>query len=213
MKNKRESDGNELNTDLLRLQASDLLGSWSVYCFGWFKKQYKWLLFCILSMLSVWRRYMLWWVLSLFFVSTCFALLIDEVGKDFPIWDGKAWVGPDSVDIWLIIKEDAIDPKTSASEGIQEGLWIAYENADDQRATFYIKEVINWFLAIVWLIALIVLVYWFYKMFFAQSGEESFTEALEIVKWAAIALFVIWLSWFIVSMLFDIFFAAKEDIM
>lgn len=162
---------------------------------------------------SLWR-YCLYWLISLLFWGSCLASTteIGNAWKDFPLWDWKAGEWADSVDLWQIIKDDAIDPEDSASELIQKDLWVAYQDAENQRATFYIKQVINRFLAIIWLIALIVLVYWFYKIFFASDGEESFGEALKIVKWAAIALFVIWLSWFIVSMLFDIFFAAKEDI-
>jgi hypothetical protein len=59
---------------------------------------------------------------------------------------------------------------------------------------------------------LIVLVYGFYKMFVAKDNAEAFQEALSIVKWAIIALLVIWVSWYIVSIMFDLFFAAKEDI-
>lgn len=159
-------------------------------------------------------RHCLYWLLSVLLVWSCFASTteIGNVGKEFPLWDGEECYGADCVDIGQKIKDDAIDPETSVSEKIQQDLWVDYQDAENQRATFYIKQVINRFLAIIGLIALIVLVYWFYKMFFASDGEESFSEALKIVKWAALALFVIWLSWFIVSMLFDIFFAAKEDI-
>ena len=160
---------------------------------------------------TVWR-YCFYWLISLCFAWSCFASEIGNAWKDFPLWPGEAGQGADSVDLGKVIKEDAIDPEDSASEKIQKELGVDYQNADNQRATFYIKQVINRFLAVIWLIALIVLIYWFYKMFFASDGEESFGEALKIVKWAALALFVIWLSWFIVSMIFDIFYAAKEDV-
>jgi Type IV secretion system pilin len=163
-------------------------------------------------MITTLWRYCFYWLISLFFAGSCFASEIGNAWKDFPLWDGSVGDGADSVDLGKVIKDDAIDPDDSASELIQKELGVNYQNADNQRATFYIKQVINRFLAVIWLIALIVLIYWFYKMFFASDGEESFGEALKIVKWAALALFVIWLSWFIVSMIFDIFYAAKEDI-
>jgi hypothetical protein len=59
---------------------------------------------------------------------------------------------------------------------------VAYTQAEDQRATFYIQELLNWFLAIIGLISLIVLVYGFYKMFVAKDNAEAFQEALSIVK-------------------------------
>jgi hypothetical protein len=47
------------------------------------------------------------------------------------------------------VKDDAIDPTDSASEQIQEALGIAYADAENQRATYYIQQMINRFLAII----------------------------------------------------------------
>ena len=153
----------------------------------------------------------IWTILSLWSVFATSA--IEEAGENFPLGDGTAAEdNADAVDFWTLIKEDAIDPTDSVSEKIQEELGVAYTQAEDQRATFYIQELLNWFLAIIGLISLIVLVYGFYKMFVAKDNAEAFQEALSIVKWAIIALLVIWVSRYIVSIMFDLFFAAKEDI-
>jgi len=88
----------------------------------------------------------------------------------------------DAIDFGQLIKDDAIDPTNSASEKIQAELGIAYAQAENQRATFYIQELINRFLAIVGLVSLIVLVYGFYKMFMSKDNAEAFQDALNIVK-------------------------------
>lgn len=159
-------------------------------------------------------KYILSVVSSLLFIGwSVLASAIADAGATFPLWDWTAAANNGSaIDFGKIIKNDAIDPTDSASEQIQEKLGINYAQAENQRATYYIQELINWFLAIVGLIALIVLVYGFYKMFFAKDNAEAFNDALALVKWALIALFVIGISWYVVSIMFDLFFAAKEDI-
>lgn len=143
--------------------------------------------------------------------TTVCALGIEEAWFDFPFGDGSEGVDAgEVVDMGLLTKEKAIDPTSSAVEGIQAELGIAY--ADDQRATFYAQLVINRFLAIVWLISLIVLLFWFYKMFVAKDNAEAFQEALKIVKGAVLALVIIGVSRYIVSFLFALFFEAKQDI-
>ena len=138
---------------------------------------------------------------------------IADAWAEFPLWDGSPAADDwSAIDFWQLIKDDAIDPTDSASEQIQQQLGIAYGQAENQRATYYIQELANRFLAIIWLIALIVLLYGFYKMFFAKDNAEAFQDAMKIVKWAVIALLIIALSRFIVSIMFDLFFAAKEDI-
>lgn len=146
----------------------------------------------------------IWWVT---------ASAIANAGKEFPLWDGTAAENNGSaIDMGKLVKEDAIDPKTSASERIQNVLGVDYADAENQRATYYIQRLINRFLAIIGLIALGVMVYGFYKMFVAKDNAAAFQDALKIVKWAAIALIAIGVSWYVVSILFDVFFAAKEDI-
>lgn len=142
-----------------------------------------------------------------------FASAIEDAWATFPLGDGSAAANDwSAVDFGQLIKDDAIDPTTSASEQIQEKLWINYAQAENQRATYYIQQLINWFLAIVGLVSLIVLVYGFYKMFTSNDNAEAFADALKIVKWALIALVVIWVSRYVVSIIFDLFFAAKQDI-
>lgn len=143
---------------------------------------------------------------------TVFASAIADEGKTFPLGDGAAGAGEKSVDFWKTIKEKAIDPTESVSEKIQKALGIDYGDAKDQRATYFVQRLINRFLGIIGLVALIVLIYGFYQMFTAGDNSAAYDHAMKVVKWAALALFVIGLSRYIVSLLFDIYFTAKEDI-
>lgn len=120
--------------------------------------------------------------------------------------------GEAAVEFGDVIKEDAIEDDQKVSEQIQEEFGIAYQNADDQRATFYIKEAINRFLAIAGLVALVVLIYGFYKMFASGDNEEAYSEARKIVIGAVVALLAIGVSRFIVSRFFEIFFQVKQGV-
>lgn len=66
---------------------------------------------------------------------------------------------------------------------------------------FYLKGIVNLLLTFVSLIALILLIYAFYMIFF-KKDEAGITSAKQIIKWVIIALFVIWLSRIVVSFLF-----------
>ncbi|USN54184.1 MAG: hypothetical protein H6765_06355 [Candidatus Peribacteria bacterium] len=69
---------------------------------------------------------------------------------------------------------------------------------------------LNYFLAIAGLVALIVLVLGFYKMFTASDNKEGYKEALQYVTRAAIAIVIIGVSWFLVSWFFDIFIRVRD---
>lgn len=118
--------------------------------------------------------------------------------------------GDEATNIWQAMKDTSIDPNDGVSEWIQDSFGIAYDAEDEQRGTFYIKEVINAVLSIIWLVALAVLLFGFYKMFAARENEEAFKDARKYVIWATIALLVIGVSRFIVSWFFEIFFQVKE---
>ena len=66
---------------------------------------------------------------------------------------------------------------------------------------FYLKTIVNLLLSFVSFIALILVIYAFYMMFF-KKDEAGWTTAKQILKWVIIALFVIWLSRIIVSFLY-----------
>lgn len=66
---------------------------------------------------------------------------------------------------------------------------------------FYLKTIVNLLLSFVSLIALILMIYAFYMIFF-KKDEAGFSTAKQMIKWIVIALVIIWLSWIIVSFLF-----------
>ncbi len=78
----------------------------------------------------------------------------------------------------------------------------SYEYTGSYRAIHYIKWIVNIALSFVSLIALILVIYGFYLMFFAKD-EEGFGKAKKMLKWVTIALVIMWLSWIIVTFLFE----------
>lgn len=65
----------------------------------------------------------------------------------------------------------------------------------------YIQYVFNVALSIVWFVALIVLIYYFYMVLFSKDLEWTAT-ARKALKWVFIAIVVMGLSWLIVSAMF-----------
>ena len=67
-----------------------------------------------------------------------------------------------------------------------------------------IKNFINWMLWLLSLIALIILLYGWFKMVTAAGDEWKYKDWFKIMKQAWIWLAIIWLSWFIVSIIFRV---------
>lgn len=76
-----------------------------------------------------------------------------------------------------------------------------YDDGSWPSILFYLKTVVNLLLSFVSLIALILIIYAFYMIFF-KKDEAGVTTAKQIIKWVIIALFVIGLSRIVVSFLF-----------
>lgn len=76
-----------------------------------------------------------------------------------------------------------------------------YDEGNWPSVLFYLKTIINYLLWFVSLIALILMIYAFYMIFF-KKDEAGVTSAKQIIKWVVIALLIIWLSRVIVSFLF-----------
>ena len=136
------------------------------------------------------------------------AFSFDDI-KEFPYaqWENEYINPEDTVDAGQVFKDDSVDPDDGIVNQLMDAFGINYTDETDQTATFYVKELINWLLAIVGIVALISLLWWFYKMLLTKDSEEWYTSAKKIVMNAAIAITVIWLSWFIVSWFFAIYSA------
>lgn len=76
--------------------------------------------------------------------------------------------------------------------------------AESATAVVYIQYIINMLLWLAAFIALVILIYGFYLMFFSKQ-EEWFEKAKKIIIWVTVALFIMWLSWVIVSFLFYLY--------
>ena len=65
-----------------------------------------------------------------------------------------------------------------------------------------IKTAINWVLWMLSFVALLLCLWWGFKMMTSGGDEKKYSEGLNILKWAAIGLAIIALSWLIVSAIF-----------
>ena len=65
-----------------------------------------------------------------------------------------------------------------------------------------IKTFINWVLGILSLVALVIVLFGWFKMVTAAGDETKYKDGFKILQQAAVWLAVIWLSWFIVSIIF-----------
>lgn len=79
----------------------------------------------------------------------------------------------------------------------------AYDDSETP-ATNYIKWLLNMLLGLVSFLALVMVMFAFYLIFFSK-WEEALTKAKKILIGVAIALAIMWLSWFIASFFFDIY--------
>ncbi len=153
------------------------------------------------------------WVVSIVIWSIALAQSVwfkDVKDAPFDAWNNLEQ-GDQATDIGQVFDKDAISPNDSVSERIQKFLKVNYSNTE-QRATFYIKNAFNWFLAIVGMVSLIVVIVWFYQMLTADGSEEKFKEARKYVIGALIALVVIGLAWFVVSRVFEIFEKTRDAV-
>lgn len=67
-----------------------------------------------------------------------------------------------------------------------------------------IKWIVNWVLGILSLVALIILLRWWFQMVTAAWDESKYKKWFTILKQAAIWIIFIWVSWFIVSLIFAV---------
>lgn len=87
-------------------------------------------------------------------------------------------------------------------------IWVVGVWANDDtpwtepRALTIIRVTINWVLSILWVIALILCLYWWFLMLTAAGDDNKVKTWTKILKNAAIWLVIIWLSWIIVRFVF-----------
>ena len=107
-------------------------------------------------------------------------------------------------DIWQIMKEDNI----TQSDSVLNRLLSLFKLSDQgwygtwtSKAIYYAKMIVNLLLSFVGFVALVMVIYAFYMIFFLKD-ETGITKAKQILKWVIIAITIMGLSWFIVSMIY-----------
>ena len=115
-------------------------------------------------------------------------------------WDNE------TVDLAQVIKTDSLTPSNSIMTRLRDFFRLSWTQYDKTgaKATDYIKRVLNILLGLISFIALILIIYAFYLIFFSK-WEDGVAKAKKILIWVAIALVVMGLSRFIVSFFFNVF--------
>jgi len=107
-------------------------------------------------------------------------------------------------EIWKIMKEDNVWQDNSLLNRLLSLFKLSNQWRYDSwtsKAIYYAKMIVNLMLSFVSFIALAMVIYAFYMIFFLKD-ESGITKAKQVLKWVAIAIIIMWLSWFIVSMIF-----------
>lgn len=109
----------------------------------------------------------------------------------------------DNLEIGEIVKWDAILPNQSVLDRLFTVFWLdsATYLQWPNKAEYYIKMVLNMILWLVSLISLVLIIYAFYLILFVKQ-EEWVAKARKIIIGVFIALFIMWMSWLIVSFIF-----------
>ncbi len=121
----------------------------------------------------------------------------------YDVWQEALNQNQSTEDIGTVLGEDSTDSESLMVRLLEVFGLDTFVTGSDTGATNYITYIINIVLGLWAFIALAVIIYGFYLMFFSDQ-EEWFAKAKEILKGASIALFVIGLSWFIISFLFNV---------
>jgi len=110
----------------------------------------------------------------------------------------------DEAEIWNIIQTDVVNNSDSALNKLLELFHLSQQDWYDSwtsKAIYYAKMIVNMLLSLVSLIALIMLIFAFYQMFFARH-ESGMTKAKQMLKGIWLAIWIMWLAWFIISFIF-----------
>ena len=116
---------------------------------------------------------------------------------------GLLWLGT----LWVVSADVAAN--TSAWNWLNGDVvgdqWIATIGTDqDQHGSLVqiIKNFINWVLWILSLVVLVIVLAGWFQMVTASGNEEKYKKGFTILKHAGIWLVVIWLAWFVVTIIF-----------
>ena len=117
----------------------------------------------------------------------------------FPYTDGNYTANP-TTDVGQVLKQ--ANQWGSILENFLDLFGINYAWPD--KAISYVQILINYVLALIWFIAVLLLIYSFYMIFFGKS-DDAIAKARKTVIWASIAIVVIAASAYIVNLLFYLY--------
>jgi hypothetical protein len=104
---------------------------------------------------------------------------------------------------WFAVDNDKSVFTDTSDSG--EAKWVNLIDTNTQQKDAFVNVVkwaVNWVLGILALIALLVIMYWWFEMVTSAWNEDSYNKWFTILKYAAIGLVLIWVAWFIVSLIF-----------
>lgn len=96
------------------------------------------------------------------------------------------------------------------STAVGIGVWGASQWLQWWSLISIVKNFINWVLWILSLVVLVIVLIGWFQMVTAQGDENKYKKWFTILKHAGIGLVVIWLSWFIVSIIFWIIWSTSN---
>lgn len=92
--------------------------------------------------------------------------------------------------------------------GSTTSVWVAWAWTDQWQGFLdVVKWFVNWILWILALIALLVLLWGWFQMVTAAWDDNKYKNGFKILKQAAIWLIMIWVAWFVVSLIFAVIWA------
>ncbi len=151
---------------------------------------------------------LLTWILMLLWmlwIQSAFAIDVDEyLNGESPY----AWLeGGEGTEADIDLGAD-LQELTTGEDGVvrklMEALGFNFGN-DGNVVVQFISNIINFLLSIIGLIALAILIFWFYKMFFS-TDQDGADGAKKLIINTFIALAVIGLARFITTFLFNLYF-------
>ncbi len=109
-----------------------------------------------------------------------------------------------------IVYSQVVEPNDGILKKTLRVFWLdQYISLSNASALEYVKTVLNIALSLTALVAFIIIIYGFAQILFAQD-DEAITNARKTVQWAAIAIAIIAVSWFLVTFLFSIYESVRS---
>ncbi len=129
------------------------------------------------------------------------------------VWNKRSKEGSLDTDYWKMIKENTVTEKSSLLNKALE-IFNLDESSNEKytwpkKALAYAIYLINYALGFVAFIALCLLIYSFYCV--VVGDQKQIDKAKSYLKWIAIAIVVMGLSWFITSLIFWLYDDVAKD--